>query len=73
MADKSEQLFYEKSSYDKVAYELTLNGHKIKLESDYKTNTNSILIDGKEYSQNRRGLNTTKFNKKLDRVEYAFV
>lgn len=73
IVDKSSDFVFENASYDKVSYQYNCNGVKIKLESDYKTNTNSILINNKEFSQNRRGLNFVVFNKKLNKIEYSFV
>ena len=73
VVDKSAQFVFEKASYEKVSYQYDFAGNKVELVSDYKTNANSIMINGKEFSQNRRGLNFVVFNKKLNKVEHAFV
>ena len=69
----NENIIEEKVSNDRVELDYNINNKNIHLISDYKSNITSIMVDGVEYSTNRRGLNFVILdNQKLRVIDYFY-
>lgn len=74
IVDKSSNFKYEEASDSSLVYTYNKNGKILHVKSAgaYCGNVSSIMIDGKEYSQNRRGLNFTVLDNTTFEVLQSF-
>ena len=79
IVDKSNNFVYEDSSQEKINYNYVINGTFINVQSAGFNcgSLSKIIIDGVDYSPNRRGLNIVLIRKKdfvvIERIHCDFL
>lgn len=70
--DKQNKIYSEAVEDEYAVLEIKDKFRSLQVSSNFKENTTSIKVNGKEYSQNRRGLNFVVVNNKTYEVEDSF-